>query len=181
MRQIFTVPAGRLVVEKGRLQDGADVLALYTAVLAEERYFIASPDELSLDAETQGRQIASLNDRDNSGFWVGRIQKRLVGAVRVTGGELRRLRHRAVLEIFVDRAVRGGGVGRAMMEAVIGWCEENPRLLKLGLSVYEDNPRAVALYRSLGFVEEGRRVGEYRERDGTLRADILMYRNVGRL
>ena len=176
MRQIFQVPAGRLVVDRGVPADGADVLGLYERVLAEEQWFIASPEELRLDPETQGAQIGWLNRQENCCFWTGRIQRALVGAIKVTGGDLRRTRHVGRLEIFVDSRHRGGGVGRALMNAAISWAEENPRLQKLSLNVFDDNERAIHVYRSLGFVEEGRRPGEYRERDGRTRGDVLMAR-----
>ena len=178
MRLVAKIPAGRLVIDRADPTDGADVLALYLAVLAEERWFISSPDELLLDPETQGAQIGWLNRQDNSCFLTGRVKGALVGAVRITGGDLRRIRHVGRLEIFVDPRARGSGVGRALMEAAIAWAEECPRLSKLSLAVFDDNPRAVHLYQSLGFVEEGRRAGEYRERDGTLRGDVLMARAV---
>lgn len=178
MRQVFQVPAGRLVVDRGVPADGADVLGLYERVLNEDRWFIAGVDELALDPETQGAQIGWLNRRENCVFLTGRIQRALVGAVKVTGGDLRRTQHVGRLEIFVDTSVRGGGVGRALMNAAISWAEESPRIKKLSLNVFDDNPRAIHLYTTLGFVEEGRRLGEYRERDGRLRGDVLMARPV---
>jgi ribosomal protein S18 acetylase RimI-like enzyme len=53
-------------------------------------------------------------------------------------------------------------------------------LQKLSLAVFADNSPAIGLYRSLGFIEEGRRIGEYREEDGRLRDDLIMARSVRR-
>ncbi len=178
MRQIFQIPAGRLVVDRGAPADGAEVLGLYERVLAEERWFISSPEELSMDGDTMGAQIGWLNRRENCCFMTGRLKRELVGAVRLTGGDMARTRHVARLEIFVAASVRGGGVGRALMHAVIAWAEDSPRLSKLSLNVFDDNERAVRLYERMGFVVEGRRPGEYRERDGRLRGDVLMARPV---
>lgn len=175
---MFTVGAGRLIVDRGVSSDGPEVLALYTRVLAEERWFISSPDELLWDPETQGHQISWLNRQENSVYLVGRVRSVLVGALKVTGGDLRRTRHVGRIEVFVDPERRGGGVGRALMQAAIQWAEDNPRLKKLSLSVFDDNARAIHLYESLGFQVEGRRAGEYLERDGRLRGDVLMARAV---
>ena len=167
-----------MVVTRGEAADGAEVLALYERVLAEDRYFITSTDEQDLSPESMGNQIRSFNAQDNAIYLVGRVNRAVVGALKIQGGRHRRVRHLGLLEIFVDAPYRGAGVGRAMMEIVIDWAEANPVLSKLALSVFEDNARAVNLYRTLGFIEEGRRIGQYRERDGSLRSDLLMARTV---
>ena len=73
---------------------------------------------------------------------------------------------------------RGRGVGRALLTAGLEWAIENPTIEKVGLSVFSDNERAIALYRLLGFEEEGCRRGEYRMDDGSYRDDLLLQRSV---
>ena len=96
----------------------------------------------------------------------------------MTGGRLTRARHVARLEMMVDKAARGEGVGKALLDHALSWAEANPMLDKVALAVFADNDRAVALYRSRGFTDEGRRVGEYKEADGRLRDDLLLARAV---
>lgn len=74
---------------------------------------------------------------------------------------------------------RGRGVGRALMDRALEWASRSP-LQKLALSVYAHNAPAIALYRKLGFEEEGRRVAEYLFPDGSYRDDVLMARFVAR-
>lgn len=178
MRQVSRVRAGRLVIDRGQAADGDDALELYLGVLAEERWFIASPDEVLLDGDAQGAHIAWLNRQENSVFLTARLGAELVGALKITGGDLRRGRHVGRLEVWVGERWREAGVGWALLTAGVRWAEECPRLSKLSLCVFDDNPRAIHLYERLGFVVEGRRVGEYRERDGRLRGDVLMARPV---
>lgn len=147
-------------------------------MLSEERWFISSPDEVLVDGDAFAAQIGWMNRQENCVFLVARLNRALVGAVKVTGGDLRRVQHVGRLEVFVEAGARGGGVGTALVEAAIQWAEESPRIAKLSLNVFDDNPRAIAVYERLGFVVEGRRPGEYRERDGTLRGDLLMARAV---
>jgi putative acetyltransferase len=47
------------------------------------------------------------------------------------------------------------GVGRALTEAVIDLADNWLNLRRVGLIVFADNPGAVRLYESLGFVHEG--------------------------
>ena len=57
--------------------------------------------------------------------------------------------------------------GSELMAAAIEWAREHD-LHKLSLSVFAHNDAAIALYRKFGFVEEGRRVKQYRRSNGEL-------------
>ena len=67
----------------------------------------------------------------------------------------------------VAREWRGRGVGSALLAAAIEWARERG-LHKLSLGVFPHNAAAIALYRKFGFVEEGRRVKQYRRSSGEL-------------
>ena len=67
----------------------------------------------------------------------------------------------------VAREWRGRGIGSALMHAAIDWARGSG-LHKLSLSVFAHNTAAIAVYRKFGFVEEGRRVKQYRRSSGEL-------------
>ena len=73
----------------------------------------------------------------------------------------------------VAREWRGRGVGSALMAAAIDWARERG-LHKLSLGVWPHNTAAIALYRKFGFVEEGRKVKQYRRKSGELWDTIEM-------
>lgn len=68
--------------------------------------------------------------------------------------QLRR-RHAAMLGISVAREAQGQGVGRALMGALCDYADHWAHLLRIELTVFTDNERAIGLYRRFGFVEEG--------------------------
>jgi RimJ/RimL family protein N-acetyltransferase len=68
---------------------------------------------------------------------------------------------------------RGRGVGSALLEAAIDW-SRGQGLHKLCLEVFPHNEPGIALYRKYGFVEEGRRVRQYRRASGELWDSIVM-------
>ena len=76
-----------------------------------------------------------------------------------------RRRHVMVLGISVRADAQGQGVGSALMQAMCDYADRWIGLLRLELSVYVDNERAIALYRRFGFEVEGRHRG-YVLRDG---------------
>lgn len=171
-------PASPILIENATDADAASVVAMYRRVLEEGQWFITYPDEFKGDATWQAKIIREWNNEANSRFMVARMANRIVGAVSVSGGNKERAKHVGMIEVYVEREARGCGVGRALMGAAIVWAESNPILHKLALHVFEDNTRAVQLYKELGFVTEGRLVGEFQEVDGSMRNDLLMARSV---
>jgi len=166
------------VLERARADDAVALHALFVSVLGEGRYFVTEPEEYTSTVDDQAARIATLSSSDRGALLVARLNRRVVGLVLVETGQLRRQRHVARLEILLEKESRGFGIGRLLMEAVITWATESPRITKLALTVFADNTRARALYEAMGFAVEGHRRGEYRERDGTLRDDLLMARRV---
>ncbi|MEZ0309163.1 MAG: GNAT family N-acetyltransferase, partial [Ramlibacter sp.] len=90
--------------------------------------------------------------------------------VAVNGGEivgsaglhvpmgLRRM-HTRMLGLGVSPAWQGRGVGRRLLARLLDWSDNWAGVLRVELHVHADNDRAMALYKSMGFVEEGRHKG----------------------
>ena len=68
---------------------------------------------------------------------------------------------------------RGQGYGSDAMRAVLRWAFDQMNLHRIELSVAPYNDAAVAVYRKLGFVDEGRRREAHFE-DGAYVDDVLM-------
>jgi L-phenylalanine/L-methionine N-acetyltransferase len=82
---------------------------------------------------------------------------RIVGAagLHVGHGALRRL-HARELGIGIAREWQGRGLGQRLIARLLDWADNWAGVLRVELTVHADNDRAIALYRSMGFVEEGR-------------------------
>lgn len=145
-------------------------------MLAEKRWFITRPEEHRGGIDGEIRRLRELSRSDNSLCLVARREGKVIGLLVCTGGPLHRMRHTAKLEVMVAQDARGGGLGRALVQASVDWLDAHETVEKLGLSVFEDNERALALYASFDFIEEGRRPKEYKLDDGTYRGDVLLYR-----
>lgn len=70
-------------------------------------------------------------------------------------GQALRRRHAMSMGIAVWSEAQGQGVGAALMQALCDWADNWGQVLRLELSVFADNARAIALYRRFGFVQEG--------------------------
>ncbi len=90
------------------------------------------------------------------------------------GAALRR-RHAMTIGISVARHAQGKGVGRALMQALCDYADNWAGVLRIELTVFDDNARAIALYRKFGFELEGTHRG-FAIRDGVYATALTMAR-----
>lgn len=137
-----------LLVEPAGPADAPEVIRLIGRVFAEYG-FVFEPDVEVLDLLAFERHYAP----PCGAFFVVRERGEVVGSVGVErlpdgAAELHRL--------YLDPHLRGRGIGRALVEAVIAWCRaEVIRHLILWSDTRFD--RAHALYERMGFVRTGER------------------------
>lgn len=153
--------------------DASAIQGLWREILNEDSWFIEMAEEHRADSSDYRVELLRLLSEPQSRVWVAELRGMVVGVCRLLGGSLARTRHVASLDLFVSQDLRGQGLGRRLLEALIREAEADRVLQRLELNVFADNDSAVHLYRALGFSEEGRRHGAVRESDGRLR-DILM-------
>ncbi|MFG6430602.1 GNAT family N-acetyltransferase [Roseateles sp. LYH14W] len=78
-----------------------------------------------------------------------------LAGLHTVGPSVRR-RHAMGLGITVAKASQGQGVGQALMAALIDYADNWAQVLRIELTVYHDNARAIRLYERHGFELEGR-------------------------
>ena len=133
------------------------------AAAAEERTGIAT--EPPVDVEARTAQFTSTI----AASIVAVADSQVIGMIHVEVS-----RHGfGELGMLVDREWRGSGVGSGLLQAAIDWARDQG-LHKLCLEVFAHNTAGIALYRKYGFVDEGRRVRQYRRASGELWDSIVM-------
>jgi putative acetyltransferase len=91
----------------------------------------------------------------------------IIGNAGLTVYANHRLRHSASIGIMVHKDYQNKGVGTALMKALIDIADNWLMLVRVELTVFEDNKRAICLYEKFGFEKEdvkklaGIRAGEY--------------------
>lgn len=152
----------QIVVRPARAQDAIQMAELFAAV-AQERTGIAS--EPPVDIEERTARFA----RSASESVVAVAHDRVIGLIHIEVS-----RHGfAEFGMLVDKDWRGRGAGSALVRAATELAR-SLGLHKLSLEVFPHNAAAIALYRKCGFVEEGRRIRQYRRESGELWDSIVM-------
>jgi putative acetyltransferase len=85
---------------------------------------------------------------------------RLLGSsgLHAAGAALRR-RHVASLGVSIAQSAQGQGVGTALLAELLDYADNWAQVLRVELTVYADNARAIKLYEKFGFEPEGRMKG----------------------
>ncbi len=135
---------------------------------------IYEPGEIDEDVTGRRRKIRRLLDGPRDHLIVAEHAGEVVGEASFRAGPSKRTCHHGLLGLSVASGWRNRGVGRALLTALIDWCREHPDIERVCLWVFANNAPALALYRSLGFVEEGRRVREIRFGPGEYSDDLIM-------
>ncbi|HEY2704821.1 MAG TPA: GNAT family protein [Candidatus Dormibacteraeota bacterium] len=159
----------RFEIRPAGADDAPALVALRDAVAAEGTWVAAEPGERSVLEESLA--LAGLISHGGLSL-VAEVDGRVAGQLAVHRQQGRYESHRGDLSITVDRHLRGQGLGRALVETAVDWARA-VRLAKLTLGVFPENHRALALYRSAGFEEEGRLRGHLRV-GGEARDLVLM-------
>jgi RimJ/RimL family protein N-acetyltransferase len=148
------VPDASLPIRPALDSDRVPLARLFAAV-AEERDGIATEPPVDVEARAASWMLEGTLVAVDDGAIVGSLH---IQSSRHGFGEL---------GMTVARDWRGRGVGSALLAAGIEWARERG-LHKVSLAVFPHNAAAIALYRKFGFVEEGRRVKQYRRASGEL-------------
>ena len=136
-------------------------MALAFAAVAEERDGIASEPPVDVEARAASWKL--------EGTFVAVADGEVVGSIHLDDSG----HGYAEIGMAVVREWRGRGVGSALLAAGIEWARSRG-LHKLSLGVFPHNAAGIALYRKFGFVEEGRRIKQFRRQSGELWDSIEM-------
>jgi putative acetyltransferase len=144
-----------LSIRRARSDDASLLAQAERAIARVPGRLAPRPDEIDDDALR--RMIVGLNDEGRGLFLVAEREGAIVGHACLEPLPLAVTQHVVRLTIAVHEGERRRGVGRALMTELLQWAHSSPRVEKVELQVRASNEAAIALYRSLGFVEEGRK------------------------
>jgi RimJ/RimL family protein N-acetyltransferase len=100
------------------------------------------------------RNVRSVQRDPNVAVFVAETQAGVVGRLSIARDRGSHSRHVAELGLMVSALARRRGIGSALMNEAIKWAR-GVGVIKLELIVFPHNEPAIALYRKLGFQEEG--------------------------
>lgn len=147
--------------------EDCDALGAGMKVVVDEGIWLATAEASELELANRFRQAIL----EGHTLLVLEDEGGVVGSLGVHPTEAEGVSSLGMWVLPSHRRRRGG---RMLIEAALAARPEEVH--KIELEVFPENEAAIALYRQLGFEEEGLRRAHYRRRDGSLRSALIMAR-----
>jgi putative acetyltransferase len=162
------------IVREAKPDDAAQIIAHVRQVADEPNNGIAmsSASEFKYTEEEERAIIQEVAEADDKLMIVAEADDQIIGVANCRAGR-GGYHHTFSLGITVHLDWRNQGVGRAMMQHMIAWCNHNPLAHRLELWVFPENLRAIRLYEHMGFQHEGNRRASFLK-EGEFRDLLLM-------
>jgi putative acetyltransferase len=120
------------------------------------------------------RYLRALRRYPDAAVFVAEDDNRIVGRLSLARDQHPASSHVADLGLMVAASHRRQGIGRAFLEAAVGWAR-GAGVTKLELHVFPHNEPAIRLYEQFGFQREGYRHAHYRRGRGYVDAILMAY------
>ena len=146
-----------LIVRPATSADADALVKLGRGVAAEPELWLT----YNRSSSDERRSMKSLRRDPNAAVFVAEAPTGVVGRMSIARDGNPVSHHVAELGLMVAAGERRSGVGTALMEEAVKWARASG-VTKVELHVFPHNEPAIALYRKLGFVEEGQRRRHYR-------------------
>jgi ribosomal protein S18 acetylase RimI-like enzyme len=174
----MTKNTDRISLRTGNINDAEAVLELEKEVLAENEYMISVFEEFEETLEQKRSWIQKILENEREHLIVAEVNGEVVGLIVFRSKSTKRLSHTGSFTAMVKKEYRNQGIGKLLIKELLNWAEQNPLIEKVSLGVLSTNQRAIELYKSMGFTEEGRKMKEVKFSEDLYVDDILMYKLV---
>ena len=154
-RNIILKNGKKCLIRNAVGDDAQDVLHIFLLTHEQTDFLSSYQDERTFDATFEKQFLTERANSDKEVYLCAIVDGRIVGTAGVNQKGQNKIRHRADFGIAIEKDFWGIGIGRALTMSCIA-CAKNAGYSQLELEVVSDNSNAIALYKSIGFVEFGR-------------------------
>ena len=176
----FTLKDGRkAVIRSPRDEDIPGMLEYLRKSAGETEFILRYPEECDqYTPEGEKALFDRMNASPNETMLVCLVEGRLAGNSSIRWQNAMKTRHRAYIAIALMKDYWNLGIGTKLFEEMLRIAQENPDIIQAELGFVEGNSRARALYEKMGFRIVGLNPNAFRMRDGTLRHEYTMIKEI---
>ncbi|MCX7773212.1 MAG: GNAT family N-acetyltransferase [Clostridia bacterium] len=153
-KKIFACSMGTLAIQSAEPRDAEEFLFLVQKIDAETDFLVRAPGEFRMNLNEEAQFIEDKLRSKKDILLTARVNGVLAGTLGFVAGTLSRYNHKGEFGLSVLKDFWGAGIGKRLIETMFEWADANG-VIKICLEVDTCNSRAISLYRTMGFVEEG--------------------------
>ncbi len=146
--------------------DAERILTYNRAILSAESFLLTIPEEFDMTVEMEREWIEETLNKESSLILIAEEHGKVVGFLDFHSGDKQRIAHTGYFGMSVRSDYQGGGIGKALLQALIDWAEKHHHIEKISLEVFANNSKAIELYRKMGFVQESLMRKQIKLQDG---------------
>lgn len=143
------------LIRSALVDDAQGVIETFYKTHSETDYLASNKGDKIIDLSFEESFLNEKLNSDKEVYLCAVVNGSIVGTAGVFQLGQNKIAHRAEVGIAVEKDFWSIGIGRALLMSGID-CAKNAGFSQIELEVVSDNQNAIALYRSLGFIEFGR-------------------------
>ena len=159
-------------IRDARVEDAPILVKAEKEIAKIPGFLISRPAELI--QELFEATIIECNEDHLGKYLVAEKDDKVIAHGFLAPMELKAVSHVASLTIVVHEGFQTQGVGRGIVEDLIVWAKKSSKIEKIQANVRDSNEKAIALYKKLGFKEEGRLLQQVKISDDYYLNEIIM-------
>jgi RimJ/RimL family protein N-acetyltransferase len=164
---------GRKFLIRQPVEDDAEAIINYSKILFESTdQVLTTPEEYTITVDNEKVWINNFKRNPDALVLIADIQGEVAGLLFFVPNPKKKNSHTGEFGVSVHPDFQNIGIGRLLVKTLLNWANENSRVEKVYLNVFETNKNAIKLYRDLGFIEEGRHVKAVKQLTGEY-VDVL--------
>ena len=170
----YTLNGKKIVFRSAGPEDAQMLIEYLKVVCKETRFLLCESDEIHYTVEQEIAFINSMNESEDAMLILAFVDGEYAGNCSFEGKNgSRRMKHRVGIGIALYQEYTGLGLGKLMLEELLGEIKSHG-YEQAELTVVSNNNRAYQLYSKVGFKECGRIPNANKYDDGTYSDDVLM-------
>lgn len=144
---IYKTPNGKNFEVRTALPNDANQLITYTKnILEEAPFLLTSSTEFRITIEKQRNFLQEIHENDGKLALLAEYGGEIIGFLDFHSGQKKRNKHQGSFGMSVKKEFRNQGVGKALLNSLIGWAKDNPFIEKVCLEVFSNNRSEMNTY-----------------------------------
>ncbi len=175
----ITLKDGRTAILRAATEaDAAPAVEWLKQTAGETDFILRVPEEVTMTPEQEASFFQRVAESPYDMMIWCEVDGELAGNCHLSFFNKIKTRHRCTVAIGLTKKFWNLGIGSAMFREMIAVAEKREGVTQMELEFIEGNDRARALYKKMGFRIYGERPRSIKLKNGEMRSEILMLREM---